>query len=311
MLKAVMQSEETHIREQEQARARDEQLRLVRQTDRLGFNYFTPTNSTPIRNDDTRTDPPGEHFNTNPTHHIYSTTSDSNNHYEPPVNDSLIQLAASTHTNQIATKTTRTTGHDTPWRHNDNTGTMTNTVRHRMATRLMSRNGLHNNISPNCSDNRTGPTCFRCGEQGHMKSTCRERVFCDHCKTYNHSTKACRKLLDNTPSPANSQITTGYHPTGTPPPLTEPTTNTQQTGARNNPLFQNLFDNNQPRTSTMIQKPHNGTSPIPADLVEGITQIMNQVTNNNKRDNASKKMIKNIKSSMAATKQNASIGSVK
>ena len=46
----------------------------------------------------------------------------------------------------------------------------------------------------------------------------------------------------------------------------------------------------------MIQTPHNGTSPTaPADLVEGITQIMNQVTNNNKRDNASKQMMKNIK----------------
>ena len=46
----------------------------------------------------------------------------------------------------------------------------------------------------------------------------------------------------------------------------------------------------------MIQTPHNGTSPTaPADLVEGITQIMNQVANNNKRDDASKQMMKNIK----------------
>ena len=46
----------------------------------------------------------------------------------------------------------------------------------------------------------------------------------------------------------------------------------------------------------MIQTPQNGTSPTtPADLVEGITQIMNQVTNNNKRDDASKQMMKNIK----------------
>ena len=64
MLKAVTQSEETHIREQEQARARDEQLRSIRQTDRSGFNYFTPTNSTPIRNDNAITDPPGVHLNT-------------------------------------------------------------------------------------------------------------------------------------------------------------------------------------------------------------------------------------------------------
>ena len=70
-----------------------------------------------------------------------------------------------------------------------------------------------------------------------------------------------------------------------------------QTGTHNgNPLFQNLLDNNQPRTSTMILTPHNGTSPAaPADLVEGITQIMNQVTNNNKRDDASKQMMRNIK----------------
>ena len=70
---------------------------------------------------------------------------------------------------------------------------------------------------------------------------------------------------------------------------------TQQTGTHNNPLF-NLLDNNQPRTSTIMHTPHNGTSPaMPADLVEGITQIMNQVTSNNKRDDASKKMMKNIK----------------
>ena len=131
-----------------------------------------------------------------------------------------------------------------------------------------------------------------------MRLTCRERVFCDHCKTYNHDTKACRKQHNNIPSPANSQITTAYHPTATPPPLMgTATTTTQQTGVHNNNLlFQNLLDNNQPRTSTMIQTPHNGTSPTtPVDLVDGITQIMNQVANNNKRDDASKKMMKNIK----------------
>ena len=70
---------------------------------------------------------------------------------------------------------------------------------------------------------------------------------------------------------------------------------TQPTGKHNNPLF-NLLDNNQPWNSTIMHTPYNGTSPAtPADLVEGITQIMNQVTSNNKRDNISKKMMKNIK----------------
>ena len=61
------------------------------------------------------------------------------------------------------------------------------------------------------------------------------------------------------------------------------TTSMQKMGVHNgNPLFQNLLENNQPRTSTMIQTPQNGTSLTrPANLVEEITQIMNQVDNNN------------------------------
>ena len=43
MLNAVKQSEENYAREQEQVRARDEQLRSV--TDRSDFNYLTLANS--------------------------------------------------------------------------------------------------------------------------------------------------------------------------------------------------------------------------------------------------------------------------
>ena len=70
---------------------------------------------------------------------------------------------------------------------------------------------------------------------------------------------------------------------------------TQPTEPHNNPLFK-LLDRNQPRSNTLMHTPQNGTSPAtPADLIEGITQIMNRVTNDNKRDDASKKMMKNIK----------------
>ena len=70
---------------------------------------------------------------------------------------------------------------------------------------------------------------------------------------------------------------------------------TQPTETHNNPLF-NLLDNNMPRTSTLMHTPHTGTSPAtPADLIEGITQIMNRVTSDNKRDDTSIKMMKNIK----------------
>ena len=153
MFQAVTQSEEAHIREQEQARARDEQLRSVRQTDRLGLNYFTPANSTPIRNDNARSDPPGVHFNANPIHHVYSATSDGDDQYEPPVNDSIIQTAASAPTDQLATNTTRATGHNDPWRRNNSMGTATSTATHRTSTGPTNHNGLHNNISPNSSDN--------------------------------------------------------------------------------------------------------------------------------------------------------------
>ena len=128
-----------------------------------------------------------------------------------------------------------------------------------------------------------------------MRVECRKRVFCNHCRSYNHDTKACRKQYDNTPSPTHSQIATGYHPTVTPPPLMGTVAATQPTETHNNPLF-NLLDNNQPRMSTLMHTPHNSTTPAtPANLIEGITQIMNRVTNDNKRDDTSKKMMKNIK----------------
>ena len=73
----------------------------------------------------------------------------------------------------------------------------------------------HRTTSITTTDNRSGPICFRCGERGHLRFNCTERVFCDFCKTLNHSPQACRKQPDNTPSPTGSQITTGYHPTAT------------------------------------------------------------------------------------------------
>ena len=66
---------ENYEREQAQARIRDKQLRSARQTNRSDFNFPTLANSTPIRNDNTRPDQPGVHFNTNPVRHIYSAAS--------------------------------------------------------------------------------------------------------------------------------------------------------------------------------------------------------------------------------------------
>ena len=261
MLNAIRESKENYRKEQEQ-------LRSTRQTSRSDINlYPTLANSTPIRNTNTRSDQPRVHFNTNPVHHVYATTSDRGEQLEPPENDSILQGATSSPADQFATNATDTAGRNEPWRRNNTTNISSNTFNHRTTTRPTGRNGLQTNNPSNPTELRKGPTCFRCGEQGHMKFECRKRVFCNHCRSYNHDTKACRKQQDNTPSPTHSQIARGYHPTATPPPLMGTAAATQPAEVHNNPLF-NVLDNNPPRTSTLMHTPQNGTSPAtPVDLI--------------------------------------------
>ena len=175
IIKAVRQSEENYERGQEQAKNRDEQLRLTRQTSRQDFNSLTLINSTPIRNSNPRTDQPAIHFDTNATCHIYPPTITTTNGdwYEPPANDSILQGAGSAPGGQFATNTTGTTGHNDKWRYNNGANVATHTNLQRRMTRSTNRNGFHSN-SPNSSDNRNGPMCFKCGEQGHMRMDCRE-----------------------------------------------------------------------------------------------------------------------------------------
>ena len=194
---------------------------------------------------------------------------------------------------------TEGTGHNEPWRYNNgmNTATRQDTQTH--MTRQPSCNNFQYN-SPNSSDNRQGVTCYRCGELGHIKADCKEGVYCTNCRSANHDTKVCRKQRNNTPSPLNNHTPTGYHPTATPPPLIGTTTGrqpTQQTNTTNNGhFFQNLFENQIPRTNSVPHTQFNGASPAPsANMTEAFTQILAQVTNNNKQDDVSKQMMKNIK----------------
>ena len=46
MIKAVREREENYEREQEEAKSRDQQLRLTRQTNRSDFNFLTMINKT-------------------------------------------------------------------------------------------------------------------------------------------------------------------------------------------------------------------------------------------------------------------------
>ena len=243
------------------------------------------------------------HFNPNPTHHFYPTTESTShtNRYKPPVNDSIIQGAGTALGGQFTTGTTEATSHNEPWRNNGANAAPQYIFPPHMTTPT-DRNGLFSD-SPNSSNNRNGPTCFKCGEQGHMRHKCVNIVFCNHCKVSNHCNRTCRKLRKNVPSLTNSHIPTGYHPTATPPPLNAPnqavhaTTQLQPASTTNNGLwFQNYQDTNQPRTSpTFHTVPMNNMSLAPsANMTEAFTQLLTQVVNN-KKDDGTKLMMKNIK----------------
>ena len=155
MLTAIRESEENYKKEQEQARIREEKLRSTRQTSRSDINlYPTLANSTPIRNTNTRPDQPGVHFNTNPVHHVYATTSDRGEQYEPPENDSILQGATSSPADQFATNATDTAGRNEPWRQNNTTNISSNPFNHRTTTRPTGHNGLQTNNPLNPTDLR-------------------------------------------------------------------------------------------------------------------------------------------------------------
>ena len=130
-----------------------------------------------------------------------------------------------------------------------------------------------------------------CGEQGHIRN---DTILTEYFALTSHNNRPCRKLTGNTPSPTNSHIPTGYHPTDTPLPIPgstpglapHTTAQPQQTGTTNNGLwFKNYTDINQPRTRTTVHTPfmNNMSSTNPANMTEAITQILTQVTNNNKK----------------------------
>ena len=128
MVNAIWESEENYRKEQEQARIREEQLRSTRQTSRSDINLYPMlANSTPIRNTNTRLDQPGVHFNTNPVHHVYATTSDRGKQYEPPENDSIRQGATSPPADQFTINAINTAGRNEPWRRNNATNISSNT----------------------------------------------------------------------------------------------------------------------------------------------------------------------------------------
>ena len=104
MTKAVRESEENYEKKKEEARNKEQQMRLPRQANRSDFNFLTMSYSTAIRNNNT-------------IHHFYPMTNPTSHsdQYEPQANDSIIQGADSAPGGQFTTSTTGVTGHDKPW----------------------------------------------------------------------------------------------------------------------------------------------------------------------------------------------------
>ena len=185
------------------------------------------------------------------------------------------------------TNATEGTGRNEPWRYSNGTNTATDQDTQTHTTRQSGCNNFQYN-SPNLSDNWQGVTCYRCGKLGHIKADCKESVYCTNCRLANHNTKACRKQCNNTTSPLNNHIPRGYHPTATGPPLIGATTGgqqAQQTNTTNRQYFQNLFENQIPRTNTVPNPQFNGASPAPsANMTEAFMQILAQVIENKNND---------------------------
>ena len=123
-------------------------------------------------------------------------------------------------------------------------------------------------------------TCYRCGEQGHIRTGClAPEVYCNYCRTSNHSNRACRRNNSPNDSPPNSTSSQGYHPTATPP------------QGDTNGLFAPT------RTSTAEQSPIPGTTihPDTADITTAMTQAVHQgVSKAMGEGDVSKQMLKNL-----------------
>ena len=118
---AVRESEVNYEKEKAEAKCKEQQVRLARQTNKPDFNPLTVNSSTPIRNGNigsqTRANhhqhtETAVHFDPNPVHHLFPTTdlTSHNDRYEPPANDSIIQGAGSAPGGQFATNTANVTG---------------------------------------------------------------------------------------------------------------------------------------------------------------------------------------------------------
>ena len=277
-----VRTQEEEFENREQARkeeeARQEQLRQnARPT---GFSYQTIT-STPLRTqapypttNQNRQTNRGILFDPNPTCHSYAYAGDtnSNDDYEQLSGDSLSQDTDMN--DKISPTGDRDTNgeHRSDWHQTHGTGYGTRVTGTTGRTGFQSE---HSQYPP-----RNTITCYRCGEQGHIRTGCLvPEVYCSICRTSNHGTRACRRYNNANDSPPNSNSSHGYHPTVTPP------------QGETNGLFAPT------KTSTAVHSPIPGTTinPEPANITEAMTQAVQQgVSRGIGEGDVSKQMLKNL-----------------
>ena len=276
-----VRTQEEEFENREQARkeeeARQEQIRRSTRPRSLGYEAIT---STPLREQapypttNNRQTNRGVLFDPNPTRHSYAQArdSDGSDGYDQLSSDSLSQ---DTDTNdRISPTGDRDTNSErrNNWQRNHTTGYGTRT------TGSSSRTGFQNEHSNHPQRNTV--TCYRCGEQGHIRTGCSvPEVYCNICRTSNHGTRACRRYNSANDCPPNSSSSPEYHPTATPP------------QGETNGLFAPT------RTSTAVHSPIPGTTnnPDPANITAAMTLAVQQgVSKAIGEGDVSKQMLKNL-----------------
>ena len=276
-----MRAQEDEFENREQAKKEEETRweQLRRNTRPTGLSYQTVT-STPLRTqvpypmaNNNRQTNRGVLFDPNPTCHSYAQAGDTNSNdgYDQLSGDSMSQDT------DMNDRISLTGDRDTNGERRNNWQQNHTTVYRTRATRATGHTGFQNELSH--YPQRNTITCYRCGEQGHIRTGCLvPEVYCSNCRTSNHGTRACRRYNNTNNSPPNSNSSPEYHPTAIPP---------QET----NGLFAPT------RTSMTVHSPIPGTTihPETANITAAMTQAVQQgVSRAIGEGDVSKQMLKNL-----------------
>ena len=274
-------TQEDEFENREQARkeeeARQEQIRRNTRSRSLGYEVIT---STPLREQtaylltSNRQTNRAVLFDPNPTRHSYTQARDPNGSdgYDQLSSDSLSQ------DNDTNDRISPTSDRDTDSERRNNWQRTHTTGYGNHTTGPTSRTSFQNEQSN--YPQRNTVTCYRCGEQGHIRTGCTvPEVYCTMCRTSNHGTRACKRYNNTNDCPPNSNSNPEYHPTATPP------------QGETNGLFAPT------RTSTTVHSPipETNNNPDPTNVTAAMTLAVQQgVSKAIGEGDVSKQMLKNL-----------------